>query len=72
MYLYMLCYLGSCFLMVHTLTCTVTKSHRFSLFSVSSHFLTFIKVTVYSLLMNYSYETVIAIGLKVYYWHKFQ
>ena len=30
------------------------------------------KVTVYSLLMNYSYETVFAIGLKVYYWHKFQ
>ena len=30
------------------------------------------KVTVYSLLMNYSYETVFAIGLKVYCWHKFQ
>ena len=31
-----------------------------------------LKVTVYSLLMNYSYETVFAIGLKVYCWHKFQ
>ena len=31
-----------------------------------------LKVMVYSLLMNYSYETVFAIGLKVYCWHKFQ
>ena len=31
-----------------------------------------LKVTLYSLLMNYSYETVFAIGLKVYCWHKFQ
>ena len=31
-----------------------------------------VKVTVYSLLMNYSYETVFDVGLKVYCWHKFQ
>ena len=31
-----------------------------------------IKVAVYSLLMNYSMKHFIAIGLKVYCWHKFQ
>ena len=39
---------------------------------LSCKMLRLIKVTVYSLLMNYSYETFFAIGLKVYCWHKFQ
>ena len=45
--------------------------HRFPEIVIKTQELNF-KVMLYSLLMNYSYETVFVIGLKVYCCHKFQ